>query len=185
MSFVADEALAVLVQKGDHSAFGELMRRYEPKMIRYGQRFLSVAEDIEDIVQDIFVTTYTNIKSYNSSYAFSPWMYRIAHNTFANELRRRSRRPILSFSTDVLLPRLRGESDVEAEVIAAEEAREMEVHLKHLSAHYREIIILYYFEELSYSEIADVLRIPTTTVGVRLSRAKTKLKKIIEHHDHT
>lgn len=184
MSSESDEALAVRVQTGDHEAFAELMRRYEPKMTRYGRRFLATAEDVEDIVQDIFIKTYTNIQSYNESYPFSPWLYRIAHNAFANELRRRSRRPILSFSTDMLLPNLRGDTDVEADVIAREDAALVEAQLAALSLQHREVLVLYFFEELSYEEIADVLRIPKTTVGVRLSRAKKQLKKLMEQYDH-
>jgi len=172
-----DERLAAQVQGGDSEAFGTLMARYQPKLARYGSRFLARSDDVEDIVQDIFVNVYRNIKGFDSSQRFSPWIYRIAHNAFVNELRRKSRTPIRIPDFDLLA--LHTPSGERADDLSEHEslARLVESGLAGIDPKYREVLILYFMEELSYREIADVLRIPVATVGVRLLRAKNALKK--------
>src|SRR6185369_16155577 len=80
----SDEQIVEEVQKGDTDAFGVLVERFEPKLLRYGRKFLATEEDIEDIAQDVFLSAYKNIQSVDTSLKFSPWIYRIAHNAFAN-----------------------------------------------------------------------------------------------------
>ena len=86
MKNTTDEELALLVQKGDKEKFGLLMKRYDPKLSRYGRKFLSRKENIDDIVQDIFISTFQNIQGFDVSLKFSSWIYRIAHNAFVNAL---------------------------------------------------------------------------------------------------
>ena len=71
---LTDEALAALVQRNNNEAFGVLMSRYQPKLLRYGRRFLARDEHIEDAVQDIFIKTYQNIESFDATRSFSPWI---------------------------------------------------------------------------------------------------------------
>lgn len=178
-----DEALALLVQSDDKAAgehaFGTLMQRYEPKLSRYGKRFLFDSANIEDAVQDIFIKTYQNIQSFDATRRFSPWIYRIAHNVFVNTLRAASKGPVAVFDFDALLAHQVYEDPAEAE----KEMEEMLVLLKAgldvIAPAYREILILHYLEELSYQEIADVLQVPMGTVGVRLHRARAALKQHI------
>jgi RNA polymerase sigma-70 factor (ECF subfamily) len=86
MSDSTDEEIAIRVQGGDDQMFGDLMRRYERKITRFGRRFLSVDEDIEDTVQEIFVKAFINIQSFDPRQRFSPWIYRIAHNHLLDTL---------------------------------------------------------------------------------------------------
>ncbi len=97
---ITDEEAARLVQKGDKDAFGLLVERYEAKLVRYGGKFISRNEDIEDIVQDVFLSCYQNIQSFDASQKFSPWIYRIAHNAFVNGLRKRKRSPLVYVDFD-------------------------------------------------------------------------------------
>ena len=99
-----DEIVAKKVQGGDTEAFNELVRRYESKLLRYGKRFIATNEDIEDNVQDIFIRAYQNIQSFDVAQKFSPWIYRIAHNVFVNEIRSRSRKPYTTFAFDEFIP---------------------------------------------------------------------------------
>jgi len=171
-----DEELAALVQRGDVERFGMLMVRYEPKLMRYGSRFLAQTDDIREIVQDVFIKTYQDIQSFDTTQRFSPWIYRIAHNTFANELRRKSRNPIRLPDFDILLSHSAAIESSDSESERASLARMVERGLNSISPKYREVLVLYFMEELSYKEIADVLRVPVNTVGVRLARAKSALK---------
>ena len=173
----SDETIARSVQTGEVEAFGELVVRYENKLKRYAQKFLSQKEDVEDLVQEVFIKAYTNIQSFDINLRFSPWIYRIAHNIFVNELRRKSRYGFNVFDADTILPLIPAKETADNNILKEEIKKEMEFLLKNLSDKYREIVVLHYFQELSYKEISDILQIPTTTVGVRMLRAKSQLKK--------
>jgi RNA polymerase sigma-70 factor (ECF subfamily) len=177
-----DEVVAVAVQQGDADAFGELISRYEQKLKRYGRKFLSSQDDIEDLVQDVFIKAYTNIQSFDTSLRFSPWIYRIAHNTFVNELKHRGRRSTPLFDADTVLPFLPAKETADNEALRAELRNIMDELLQDLPEKYREVLILHYYEELNYQEISDVLQIPVTTVGVRLLRGRKKLQELYVTH---
>jgi len=70
-----DEEIAKMVQLGDVESFGVLVERYEPKMLRYAQRFLFHKQDTEDQVQEVFLKAYTNIQGFDTKRKFSPWIY--------------------------------------------------------------------------------------------------------------
>lgn len=176
MDSETDEACAALAQKGDRNAFGILVERYHQKLHRYGKRFLSEQEDVEDIVQDVFVSVYMNIQSFNLSRRFSPWIYRIAHNAFVDSLKKRSRSPFIAMDFDALLSHDLGDESVENEREKKEMRAMIDKGLDRLSPKYREALILYYLEELSYKEISDILRIPIGTAGARIKRAKEDLR---------
>jgi RNA polymerase sigma-70 factor (ECF subfamily) len=183
MTFQTDEACAADVQRGDRNAFGILVERYQEKLLRYGRRFLSGRRDIEDVVQEIFISAYRNIQSFDVSQRFSPWIYRIAHNAFIDTLRKNTRSPLVFVDFDTLTSHATHDESVEQE----RDQKEMKVMLDHgldaLSPKYREAIILYYLEELSYKEIADVLQVPLGTVSARVKRAKAELKVIYKGVD--
>ncbi len=173
---LSDEKLAELVQKGDTEKFGLLMERYQAKLFRYGRKFLASEDNIEDVVQDVFIKTYQNIQSFDIAQKFSPWIYRIAHNTYINTIKKNSVEFLHFFDFDTLV----SHTVVEDPLVREREQKEIkeivDTGLSKIEPKYREILILYYIEDLSYKEISDILRIPTSTVGVRIMRAKDMLK---------
>ncbi len=180
MPELSDEAIAGKVQTGDTEAFGLIIERYEEKLLRYGRRFHSDREDIRDLVQEVFIKAYMNIQSFDLERRFSPWIYRIAHNEFVNAVKKRIRNPLSYFDFDTMLPHA-GEGETVEDEMGRQEMKQMiEAHLKQLDEKYREPLILYYFEDMDYKEIADILQIPISTVGVRLQRGKMALKKLIK-----
>lgn len=176
-STLTDEELATRTQKGDRDAFGVLVDRYEEKLSRYGRKFLSREEDIEDMVQEMFIRAYQNIQSFDPKQRFSPWMYRIAHNTFVNELRRKSRSPFFTVDFDSFVGHPHADEVPERDAEAREMREMVAKGLEQLAPKYREVLILFYEENLSYQEIADVLQVPLGTVSVRMKRAKEALTK--------
>jgi RNA polymerase sigma-70 factor (ECF subfamily) len=172
-----DEDVAQAVQRGDVEAYGVLVERYSERMLRYARRFLLNPEDSQDLVQDVFIKVYENIRSFDPSRRFSPWIYRIAHNEFVNAIRKRKREPLSYFDLDTLFPHPIAKETADRDASEQETRRALEKSLAVLDPKYREPLVLYYFEEMSYQEIADVLRIPVATVGVRLNRGKALLKK--------
>src|SRR6267154_1169184 len=102
-----DEHLALAVQGGAADKFGEVVARYQAKLLRYARKFLLDPEDAQDIVQDIFIKAYENLQSFDVARRFSPWIYRIAHNEFVNALKKRqARRTVFAFDIDTLFPHL-------------------------------------------------------------------------------
>ncbi len=175
---VPDEQLARAVQQGDKNAFVELYRRYQPKILGYGRRFLYRYEDIEDAAQEVFIKAYSNLQGYNANRKFSSWIYRVAHNTFIDIIRKKGREPlsILDFDTFINLP-VREKMSTEEKIAFKMDLAKAEERIARLPAKYREVFVLYYYEEKNYQEIAEILHIPTSTIGVRLLRARTLLKK--------
>ncbi len=172
-----DKEIAFYVQQGKDQLFSILIDRYQTKLLRYGKKFLNSNEDIEDIVQKVFIKVYKNIKSYNHNKKFSSWIYRVAHNEFVNKIKKKSKSPLRFFDPDMIFPHLlKSDENPNKKRIKKELSSTLDKHLKKLKPKYREVVILYYFEGLSYKEIAHILKIPIATVGTRLSRAKKILK---------
>jgi len=173
-----DEELVRLVLKNKTEAFDVLARRYEKKLLRYGKRFLYNYENIEDVVQNVLIKAYVNIKSFDPSRKFSPWIYRIAHNEFINIIKKEKREPLLFLEADVIFS-FAGKGDFLKDIEISEEKEEVEKYLHKLKGKYREPIVLYYFEEKDYQEISDILKIPVSTVGTRLKRGRNEIKKLL------
>ncbi len=171
-----DENLAKMVQKGDTAAFGELVTRFEKKLTRYAKRFLFDYNEAEDLVQEVFLKSYTNIQSFDTSRSFNAWIYRIAHNLFINEIKRKGKEPLPFFDPDTLFPHPVDAHKADDEVKEKELKEMMDKCLNKLKPNYREVMVLYYYEDLDYQKISDILQIPVSTVGVRLNRAKKELR---------
>jgi RNA polymerase sigma-70 factor, ECF subfamily len=176
-----DEEIAHRVQTGEIDFFNILIVRYEKKMRTYARNFLSDQEEINDVLQDIFIKTYRNIKSFDAERKFSSWLYRIAHNEFVNALKRKNKKTLPLFDLDIFFPQhIKEEKNIPNEIDQKRMRELLGKFLDKLEAKYREPIILYYFEELSYKEIADVMQIPIATVGIRIKRGKEALKLICQ-----
>ncbi len=173
-----DEQIVARIQAGDKEAFGTILDRYEAKLVRYGHKFLARQEDIQDIVQDVFVSAYQNIQSFDTTQKLSPWLYRIAHNAFVNALRKKSRAP-LSIDFDTLVSHPVYDDPAESEREQRDMRAMLDKGLDKLAPKYREVLVLYYFEEMPYKDIAEVLQVPQGTVGIRLRRAKEALKEAL------
>ena len=181
-----DEEIAAQVQNGDIEAFRELMERYEPKMARYARRFLFDGDEASDLLQEIFIKAYTNIKSFDLTRRFSPWIYRIAHNEFVNALKKKKKdRGLISlFYVDVLFPHPVAKETADGEVNRKEFKKALDRSMEEIDPKYREPLTLYYYDEMDYREIAEIMRLPVSTVGVRLQRGKNLLRKLIEDNNN-
>jgi RNA polymerase sigma-70 factor (ECF subfamily) len=177
---LTDEQIAEAVQAGDRERFSILVERYQDRLLRYGRRILFNQSDLEDIVQEIFIKAYKNLQSFDAARKFSAWIYRIAHNEFINHGKWKSRQLVDYFDLEILLPHRPSEDGPARDVDRGEMRELLEHSLEGLDVKYREPLLLYYFEEMDYKEIADVLRIPVNTVGIRILRGKAQLKKHLE-----
>ena len=176
-----DEQIVSLIQNGDKEKFGILMERYDAKLSRYGRKFLSNKENIGDIVQDVFISTFQNINNFDTSLKFSSWIYRIAHNAFVNGLKKHQKSALQYFNLDIFVSHVMYEDPAIKEKEDKETKNMLDQGLEELKPKYREVLILHYLEEFSYKEISDILEIPTSTVGIRVMRGKEALKKVYEN----
>jgi RNA polymerase sigma-70 factor (ECF subfamily) len=174
-----DEEIARRVQTGDVESFSLLLERYEKKISRYARKFLSHPDDVKDIVQDVFVKAYVNINSFDATRRFSPWIYRVAHNEFVNALKKKKSEKVSFIDFDVFFPHPAAKETADSDVDRSDLRRMLDSYLDKLPVKYREPLVLYYFEEMDYREISDIMRLPVSTVGIRLQRGKVLLKKAI------
>lgn len=179
---LSDEQIAERVQKGETALFAVLVDRYQNRLVRYGRKILFNHSDLEDLVQEVMIKTYRNLQSFDTGRKFSAWIYRIAHNEFINHGKKFSRQLIDYFDLEIFLPNLSAGYNVEKDFDDQKLKTELERSLYRLPEKYREPLVLYFFEGLDYKEIADVLRIPINTVGIRIMRGKNLLKKNFNGH---
>lgn len=175
-----DEEIARLVQKGKAENFGVLVERYEQKMKRYASRFLFGYDDAKDMVQEVFLKAFVNIQGFDAERSFSSWIYRIAHNEFINAIKKRGKNPFSFFDADTLFPHPIARERADDTINRSHLKEAIDKVLGDLDPRYREPLVLYYFEEMGYREISDILKIPVATVGVRIKRGKEAARKFLE-----
>ena len=180
---MTDEEVVEHVLGHDPQCFDEITRRYQGKLMAYLWRFVGDADEASDILQDVFVKAFNKLDTFDLEKKFSPWIYRISHNEAVNHLKRKSRKHFIglediSTSKDKL--KASDTDDASLDQWFQKELRaEIKDALSQLPPHYREIIILRYFEDQSYQEIGKILDKPTNTVGTLLRRAKRRLLKVM------
>ncbi|MFZ5391550.1 MAG: RNA polymerase sigma factor [Patescibacteria group bacterium] len=175
---LTDEQLAIKVQNGQFEAFNQLMSRYQAKILRYVKRLTLNRPDSEDIVQETFLKAYQNINSFKTDLRWSPWLYRIAHNLSFNFLKRLSYSPLPFFDPDTLFPHPVAPDNPAQDILDKELKNYLNTCLDKLKPKYREVLIMRYQENLSYKDIAEILKIPLGTVSIRLKRGIEELKKL-------
>lgn len=161
---LSDLELARRSLNGDSDAYRVLYERSYRRVYGVVARLASRREDVEDVVQDAFVRGYEMLSQYRGRSSFSTWICAVALNLMKSRLSKLTREQPLPIEE---------ESDITAaglEEVVAE--RDMLARaLLNLSEHYREVLVLRFFEELSYREIAEELGCPIGTVGTRVHAA--------------
>lgn len=160
-----------------------LMKRYESKLGRYIYRISRGSkEDIEDLLQEIFLAVYRNLNDFDPKLKFSSWIYRIAHNKVISHHRKAKARAqtIDGEEGEKIIQRIKDEKDL-VEIINDKITGEVfEQLFRKIEPKYKEVLVLRYLEEKEYNEISDILKKPTGTVGTLLKRAKQKMKHLIQ-----
>ena len=176
---LSDEKLVEKVRTKNHQLYGEIVKRYQQKLYRYLRYLTNQPDEAEDLVQNVFIKAYRNLFGFDTKRKFSSWIYRIAHNEGVNHLKKMQKLKKVFFQDhNVLFSPVN--NSPEDELIRQEIQKKMKECLDELKSKYREPLILYYFEDKSYQEISDVLKIPVGTVGTFISRGKLILKAICQ-----
>ncbi len=175
-----DEFLLEAYVAGERRAFANLIGRYRNQLLHFLTRFLGSRTAAEDVFQETFLQVHLSAHTFDPTRRFKPWLYAIAANKARDYHRKYSRRPVVSFSAPM-------EGDAEgrpyvdlldadlpspqAPILDAERSRLVKAVVDGLPPHLREILLLGYFQRMSYNQIAETLQIPLGTVKSRLHTA--------------
>jgi RNA polymerase sigma-70 factor (ECF subfamily) len=171
------------VRAGDSGAWGELYRQYAPAIFRFCRRALPTREDAEDATTEIFMKVGQKIGTYDSSRPFTAWLYKVASNHCWDLLRRRRIRQDLETGDLETLP-LDHPAPTQLERLQAEHSnKQVRTCLSRLPDRARMALVLRYYAEMSYDEIADTLGVRRAFVGVLLLRARHQLRDALMEGD--
>lgn len=191
---LSDEKLFELYRKGEDSALRTLIERHRDELLRFLYRLVGERAAAEDVFQETFLQIHQSADSFDLTRRFRPWLFTIAANKGRDHLRRKGRRPTLDLSAPVSGSGQQGGDDggggptfvdlMEIDVPAPDTALDDEERdklvqraINDLPPALREILLLAYFQRLSYVQIAEDLRIPLGTVKSRLHAAVATFAK--------
>ena len=180
MEALSDAALVELVLADEQDAFAVLVERYKDAVQNLSYRMLGNATEAEDVTQETFVRAYTQLASYKPAHKFSTWLLSIASHLAIDQLRRRrflalplEDVPFLEWITDLGI-------SPEQSALEGEQQDEIQHYLQRLPGKYRAVIVLRYWYDFSYEEIASALKLTPALVKARLHRARELLARYMQ-----
>ena len=185
---LADSDLVSRFLGGEERAFREIVERYQTRLLNFVYRTIGDRERAEDLVQEVFIRVYRHLARFDQTKKFSTWIYTIASNLAKNELRNRSRNPLVLFQTltkgwtDEERPLEFEDPDARPDdQFRKRHLRELvEKFVDQLPIHHRQVFVLRELEGKSYEEIAEITSCNLGTVKSRLNRARTSFAELIE-----
>lgn len=180
---MTDQELITAVLRGRQECYGDLLSRYESRLINYLSRMLRNRDAAHDVAQEVFIKIYQALDRYDDRYKFSTWLFRVAQNAAIDYIRKQ-RVKLVSMQTS-------GSDDGEGrewefpssdpgpyrDSRNRERGEAIQDSIAHLPWEYRELIVLRHFGELSYDEIAELKKMPLGTVKNKLFRGRQMLKE--------
>jgi RNA polymerase sigma factor (sigma-70 family) len=165
---------------GDADAWGELYRDFAPAIFRFCRRALPTREDAEDATMEIFMKLRDKLSQYDETRSFSAWLYRVAANHCWDILRRRKIRQDKETEDVEDVPLEHPDPSQLDKLIEQKTSEEVRHALQKLGARARMALVLRYYSDMSYDEIADALGVRRAFVGVVLLRARHELRQALE-----
>jgi len=165
---------------GDADAWGELYRDFAPAIFRFCRRALPTREDAEDATMEIFMKLRDKLSQYDETRSFSAWLYRVAANHCWDILRRRKIRQDKETEDVEDVPLEHPDPSQLEKLIEQKTSEEVRHALQKLGARARMALVLRYYSDMSYDEIADSLGVRRAFVGVVLLRARHELRQALE-----
>jgi RNA polymerase sigma-70 factor (ECF subfamily) len=177
-----DAEVVAAVLKGDQELYGELVKRYQGRLVNYLCRLLRSVQEAEDLAQEVFFKLYKVLDRYDPKYKFSTWLFRVAQNAAIDRIRKR-RLQLVSMDRT-------GDPDAGmgtwefassdpspyGDLRNLERGQAIQAAIERLPWDYRELIVLRHFGELSYDEIAKLKEMPLGTVKNKLFRGRQMMK---------
>jgi RNA polymerase sigma-70 factor, ECF subfamily len=180
-----DTELTRLAQAGDERAFEALVVKYQRRVARHVARYVKSADDVEDVVQEVFIRAYRGLASFRGDSQFYSWLYRIAANAALNHLRRASDDVSLGDDSSderasEFVPGVSDAAQPDRTLMAEQIADAVQRALAKLQPQLTEALMLFEVEKKSYAEIAEMLQIPIGTVRTRIFRAREFIARRLE-----
>jgi RNA polymerase sigma-70 factor (ECF subfamily) len=184
-----DVQLMLRVSTGDDSAFEELVLRYQDRLVGFFFHLFHDRPIAEDMAQETFLRIFRSRERYEPTARFSTWLFRIAHNLASNQKRGSNRLREISLASNSDAHNLQPNEKNLAEKSALMPSRQLDslemrdvvrMAIEELSERQRTAVILHKFEEMSYEEIGEVMGLGTVAVKSLLSRARIRLKEVLE-----
>jgi len=171
--------LIARARAGDTQAWGDLYREFAPAIFRFCRRAMPTREDAEDATMEIFMKLRDKLVQYDQSRSFAAWLYRVAANHCWDMLRRRKARHDKDTQDIEDLPLEAPEPNQLEKLIEERTSEEVRKALDKLSARARMALVMRYYSDMSYDEIADALGVRRPFVGVVLLRARHELRQAL------
>lgn len=172
---MSDEEVVEIVRSQNQELYAEIIHRYQAKLTRYLRYFVHDKDDIDEVLQLVFIKTFRNLNAFDIEKKFSSWIYRITHNEAINFIKKRHN---FNIDLDVVAYKIIDEKfDIKKDMDNEFLRDKIEKAFSELKMKYSEPLILFYFQDKSYEEISDILKIPTSTVGVLINRGKKQLRE--------
>lgn len=170
-------------RRGDRRAFSRLVEAYQRPVFNLTYRMLGNVEEAEDAAQEAFLRAYSRLGQYDPEMKFSTWLFSIANHYCIDRLRKR-RATQISIDDNPVLQNLESEDPRPERQALQQEARiEVQALLDRLTPEYRTPLVLRYWEEMSYEEIAETMDVTVATVKSRLFRARQQLAAIYQEQE--
>ncbi len=184
-----DSELVQRALQGDERAYTELLRLYRESVYYMMLKMIGNKDDAEDLTIEAFGKAFKRLVSYDTSWAFSTWLFKIASNNCIDQIRKKKKQknPISidsSYSDDDDESTIDLEADVlnpEEKLMRGQRIKEMHRIVEQLKPKYRLLVEMRYFKELSYEEISEELELPLGTVKAQLFRARELMYEILKH----
>lgn len=177
-----DRELLIRARGGEAEAYGEIVRRYQRSVFNVCYRMLGERHGAEDQAQECFIRAYLRLDSYDLDRPFGPWIHTVAANLCLNHLQRR--RPVqVPLLEEHDRPAEGGRPGPEQQLERREQAERVRRAIAGLPAHYRAVIELRHYQEMSYAEISEALDLPLSDVRSHLYRARRSLEQALAEHD--
>jgi RNA polymerase sigma-70 factor, ECF subfamily len=176
---MTDEEIVSHVQKGDTRLYAELVRRHQDAVYGMALRFSGSRPDAEDLSQEAFLKAYRGLAGFRGNARFTTWLYRIAYN-LCIDWQRKNRRPDRRAAPLDAAEEMADGRPGHGEALAVEEERDsVRRVLEALPEKYRSVVMMLYYQKLSYEQIAAVLEVPLKTVETRLYRARKIMRNAL------
>jgi RNA polymerase sigma-70 factor, ECF subfamily len=171
--------LIVRARTGDTQAWGDLYREYAPAIFRFCRRAMPTREDAEDATMEIFMKLRDKLAQYDQSRSFTAWLYKVAANHCWDMLRRRKVRQGKETEDVTEIPLEAPEPNQLEKLIEERTSEEVRRALDKLGLRARMALVMRYYSDMSYDEIADALGVRRAFVGVVLLRARHELRQAL------
>lgn len=177
---MTDEAIIELVLAGNTQMFSHLVDSYRDKVFGMALGFTGNSSDAQDVSQEIFIKVFKNLYRFGRKSKFSTWLYRVSYNSCIDWTRSNGRHTGNMDLTEYDNVLADSRAGPEESLLEKQKRLALKKAIYSLKEKYRNILILFYFQGLSYEETAEVLEIPVKTVETQLYRARKQLKESLK-----